>query len=102
MPCRDPARQRLTLKIFDEDRFHTDDALGFSLMPIQALCDGAGHELQLELHGTRASGKVRLSVRYAPFTGCSISPFLAVEVVEGWDKHENSWWNTCFDWEGCQ
>ncbi len=68
---RDPTRQRLTLKCFDEDKFHEDDALGFSMMPIQALCDGARHELQLELHGTRATGKVWLSVRYAPFTGAA-------------------------------
>ena len=66
---RDPARQRLTLKCFDEDALKEDDALGFSMVPVQALCDGVRHELQLQLQGAGARGTVQLSVHYAPFTG---------------------------------
>ena len=69
MHCRDPGRQRLTLKCFDEDALKADDALGFTMLPVQALCDGERHELDLELQGAGGGGRVQLSVVYAPFTG---------------------------------
>ena len=67
---RNPERQRLTLKCFDADSFGADDALGYAMMPVQALCTGEGPaDLDVELQGDGGGGHVHLSVSYSPFTG---------------------------------
>ena len=66
---RDPSRQRLVLKCSDKDTLTADDALGFAMLPVEALCDGERHELDLELQGPGGGGRVQLSAVFAPFTG---------------------------------
>lgn len=66
---REPKQQRLTIRVFDKDTFKSDDALGYTLLPIADVMDGSTHDFEVELFGDGGGGQLLLSVTYSPFTG---------------------------------
>ncbi len=69
MPRRD-LRQRLVVRVLDQDVGKSDDFLGSALRGVADLCDGQEHRITLPLRGTKGdAGEVHLLLRFMPFTG---------------------------------
>lgn len=65
---RDPATQRLSIRVVDKDYVTSDDALGSTLLPLATLEPGKRRQLNLQLVGG-GDGRVQLQVELVPLEG---------------------------------
>ncbi len=67
--CRSTTKQRLTVRVLDYDQGKSSDFLGSSMRGLADLCDGAPHQIELDLKGPRSKGSIELEAKFLPFKG---------------------------------
>ncbi len=65
---RDASKERLLVKVNDDDFVGEDDPLGSTMLGLGDVVDGKVKDLELELVGG-GKGRIKMSVQYLPMTG---------------------------------
>ena len=66
---RDLKKQKMFVRLFDDDVFESDDSLGYSMRGLADLGDGEAHDVEFDL--LDGTGKIKLRLQFFPFNEAS-------------------------------